>query len=101
MFLLDSGFVIFHNSSPRIVLREMVIDLPCPEAKFQAASLDEYIQAMSSYPLGSSSYHLVDCVQTLCAEIPDEEVLNMMRSGTDLSLFTIVTGRREILVFSV
>lgn len=99
MFLLDSGFVIFHNSSPRIVLREMAIDLPCPEANFQATSPDEVINAMNSHPSGS--FHLVDCVQTLCAEIPDDEVLNMIRSETDLSLFTIVTGKSESFAFSM
>lgn len=93
VFLLDSAFVIFHNSVPRMVLQEMTIDVTCPEDIFQASTPEEFMSAIKSHPLRSSPPLLTDCVRTLCAEHPDPAILTHIHNGTALTLFTIATGK--------
>ncbi|KAL5044681.1 hypothetical protein BDW71DRAFT_198801 [Aspergillus fruticulosus] len=59
---LDSTFVIFHNSVPRMVLQEMTIDLTCPEDAFQAASPAEFTSALKLHPPCTAPL-LTDCVR--------------------------------------
>lgn len=40
-FLIDSAYVLFHNSPPRIALAELKMDLALPERCFQASTADE------------------------------------------------------------
>ncbi|KAF3394654.1 hypothetical protein F1880_005444 [Penicillium rolfsii] len=49
VFLLDSAFVIFHNSPPRIFGQELEIHISCPEAAFQAGSADECFQYLKKW----------------------------------------------------
>lgn len=95
MFLVDSAFVIFHNSAPRMVLGEMISDLSCPEDVFEAASLDEFMMAIQAKPLPVKPLRLVDCVQNLFAESPDPQILSRLRDESALNLFTIVTGSKR------
>ncbi|KAL4749001.1 hypothetical protein BDW72DRAFT_214371 [Aspergillus terricola var. indicus] len=71
VFLLDSAFVIFHNSVPRMVLQEMTIDLTCPEDVFQAVSPAEFTRALKLHPACTAPL-LTDCVRNLCAETPNQ-----------------------------
>ncbi|RDW65771.1 Zn(II)2Cys6 transcription factor [Aspergillus mulundensis] len=91
VFLLDSAFVIFHNSVPRMVLQEMTIDLTCPEDVFQAASPAEFIEALKLHPLCTVPL-LTDCVRNLCAESPDPGVVAHLSRESALNLFTIATA---------
>jgi Fungal specific transcription factor domain len=44
VFLLDCAFVIFNNTPPRMVLLQDVrLELPCPEALFQAADAESWL----------------------------------------------------------
>ncbi|KAL4895983.1 fungal-specific transcription factor domain-containing protein [Aspergillus ambiguus] len=92
-FLLDSAFVIFHNSVPRMVLQEMTIDIPCPEEWFQASSSEEFISLFRSYPgMTQSPTLLSDCVRQLCTDAPDTDIVAYLSNASKLGLFTIATG---------
>ncbi|KAF9894858.1 hypothetical protein FE257_004479 [Aspergillus nanangensis] len=94
VFLLDSAFVIFHNSVPRMVLQEMAIDIPCPEEWFQASSPEEFICLTNSYPTETKSSTLLsESVRHLCTESPDIDIVAYLgNSASKLGLFTIATG---------
>ncbi|KAL4878789.1 hypothetical protein BJY04DRAFT_229656 [Aspergillus karnatakaensis] len=91
VFLLDSAFVIFHNSVPRMVLQEMTCDLTCPEDAFQAASAEEFTKRMRQHHRDRPAL-LTDCVRELCAETSDPEVLARLHHESALNLFTIATA---------
>ncbi|KAL4963141.1 Zn(II)2Cys6 transcription factor [Aspergillus stella-maris] len=92
VFLLDSAFVIFHNSVPRMVLQEMTIDLTCPEVVFQAASLKDFKDALMRHKSRTPPPLLTDCVRNLCAEAPNPEVIAHLHNESALNLFTIATA---------
>ncbi|CBF81921.1 hypothetical protein AN5431.2 [Aspergillus nidulans FGSC A4] len=94
VFLLDSAFVIFHNSVPRMVLQEMTIDLTCPEDVFQAVSPAEFTRVLKLHPACTVPL-LTDCVRNLCAETPDPDVIAHLGHAGALNLFTIATGEES------
>ncbi|KAJ5500522.1 hypothetical protein N7453_009573 [Penicillium expansum] len=92
VFLLDSAFVIFHNSFPRMVLQEMQIDLTSPESWFQASSPMDFLSAVQSNPgLPEKHLSLVDSVRKLCNDTPDQST-NFLDGASKLNLFTIATA---------
>ncbi|GAD94259.1 hypothetical protein AN5431.2 [Paecilomyces variotii No. 5] len=92
-FLLDSAFVIFHNSVPRMVLQEMAVDLTCPEELFQASSVVEFISEAMSHPkMCETTPLLMTCIRHLCAETPDLEIIRYLNSASTLNMFTIATA---------
>ncbi|KAJ5694103.1 hypothetical protein N7536_004515 [Penicillium majusculum] len=92
VFLLDSAFVIFHNSFPRMVLQEMQIDLTSPEPWFQASCPADFLYAVQSNS-GLSEKHLslVDSVRRLCNDSPNQST-NFLDGASKLNLFTIATA---------
>lgn len=96
VFLLDSAFVIFHNSFPRMVLQEMQIDLTSPESWFQASSPAEFNSAVQSNPgLPEKHLSLVDSVRRLCNGSPSQST-NFLDGASRLNLFTIATGEPSL-----
>ncbi|OQE45965.1 hypothetical protein PENCOP_c001G08604 [Penicillium coprophilum] len=92
VFLLDSAFVIFHNSFPRMVLQEMQIDLTSPEPWFQASSPTEFLYVVQSNPgLPEKDLSLVDSVRRLCSDDPNQST-NFLNGASKLNLFTIATA---------
>ncbi|QQK41724.1 putative transcription factor with C2H2 and Zn(2)-Cys(6) DNA binding [Penicillium digitatum] len=92
VFLLDSAFVILHNSFPRMVLQEMQIDLTSPESWFQASSSADFLTAVQSNPgLPEKNLSLVDSVRRLCNETPTQST-NFLDGASELNLFTIATA---------
>ncbi|KAJ5382475.1 hypothetical protein N7517_000386 [Penicillium concentricum] len=49
VFLLDSAFVIFHNTPPRIFGLELEMHINCPEVAFQAGSANECFQHLKKW----------------------------------------------------
>lgn len=96
VFLLDSAFVIFHNSFPRMVLQEMQIDLTSPEPWFQASCPADFLYAVQSNS-GLSEKHLslVDSVRRLCNDSPNQST-NFLDGASKLNLFTIATGELSL-----
>ncbi|OTB15251.1 hypothetical protein K445DRAFT_318086 [Daldinia sp. EC12] len=62
VFLLDCGFLTFHNFAPRMALQEMTNELPCLEVYFQAASASEFFELSR---LGSISPRVLSLVEAL------------------------------------
>ncbi|OQE01682.1 hypothetical protein PENVUL_c041G06573 [Penicillium vulpinum] len=92
VFLLDSAFVIFHNSFPRMVLQEMQIDLTSPESWFQASSPADFLFAVQSNPgLPEKHLSLVDSVRKLCNDSPNHNT-DFLDGASKLNLFTIATA---------
>jgi hypothetical protein len=59
IFLLDTAFVIFNNLPPRMVFKEMNINMATPEACFQAETADLCHQKIQSHlPAGSAYWGL-------------------------------------------
>ncbi|KAI8962599.1 hypothetical protein F5Y11DRAFT_181749 [Daldinia sp. FL1419] len=62
VFLLDCGFLIFHNCVPRMSLQEMTNELPCLEVYFQATSAVEFSELTC---FGSLSLRMLTLVEAL------------------------------------
>ncbi|KAL3485500.1 hypothetical protein BJX62DRAFT_242857 [Aspergillus germanicus] len=92
VFLLDSAFVIFHNSVPRMVLQEMTIDLTCAEDIFQARSPEEFSSALKLHEPHGDRPLLTECVRNLCAERPNPAVIATLYKESPMNLFTIATA---------
>ncbi|CAG8121396.1 unnamed protein product [Penicillium olsonii] len=97
VFLLDSAFVIFHNSVPRMVLQEMTIDLTCAEDIFQASSREEFSNALKLHGSQFNRPLLTECVRNLCAETPDPAVIVALHKESPLNLFTIATATHGLI----
>ncbi|KAJ5764934.1 hypothetical protein N7520_004493 [Penicillium odoratum] len=84
VFLLDSAFVIFHNSPPRIFGQELEMHISCPEAAFQAGSADECFQHLKKWADEVLDHPSVStAIETICQ--PDTEtclVENSLASPT-------------------
>lgn len=89
VFLLDSAFMILHNSFPRMVLQEMQIDLSSPEPWFQASSPADFLSAVQSNPgLAEEHLSIVDSVRRLCKDSPNQSA-SFLDGASKLNLFTI------------
>ncbi|KAH7126508.1 hypothetical protein B0J13DRAFT_148897 [Dactylonectria estremocensis] len=93
IFLLDSAFVVFHSSPPRMMLPELNIDLTCPDACFEATSAEEcFILLYDSIQTGDSRSHLniSTTLELLCR--PEVNNWEALRHLSILNMFTIVTA---------
>jgi hypothetical protein len=92
--MIDCSFIIFHNTPPRLVLQEMTIDLACPEALFQAASVEMFLLELDVLRQTSVQMpRLTNAIRALCADAPNARD-NVLHLGTSkLNMFTIVTGK--------
>ncbi|KAH7161065.1 hypothetical protein EDB81DRAFT_783785 [Dactylonectria macrodidyma] len=93
IFLLDSAFVVFHSSPPRMMLPELNIDLTCPDACFEATSAEEcfillydFIQTENN----RSNLNISTTLELLCR--PDVNDWETLRHLSILNMFTIVTA---------
>lgn len=96
IFLLDSAFVIFNNSPPRLVVPELKMDLACPEPCFQATSSEECFIQLHSWNAVRASGQRLDvslAVEIICqGQISDEDQA-VFSALSILNMFTIVTGK--------
>ncbi|EXJ90699.1 hypothetical protein A1O1_03803 [Capronia coronata CBS 617.96] len=100
VFLLDTAFIIFNNSPPRMVLREMTNDLACPEPCFQAsAAVDCFhkIQQWISHPLYKKGVPFHAAVRSLRQETLDEGTKAYLCQCGVLNLWTIVSSFHSLL----
>ena len=96
VFLLDTQFVIYNNSPPRIVFQELKFDLTCPEPCFQSASWQECTRTLtdSDHGWGSGGAPVLSEVVELlsCGEVCERDRTKLTRLSF-LNLFTIVNGK--------
>lgn len=88
---MDSAFVIFHNSVPRMAVQEMDINLPCPESWFQANSSNDFVAAVQCEPgLGERSLLFGECLRRLCTSGSTNDATFLL-GASKLNLFAIAT----------
>jgi hypothetical protein len=95
IFLVDSAFVIFNKSPPRMVIEEMAIDLPSSDTAFQALTSEACFAALnlsSQYSGASSKLLLREAVQNLTQPTFTLDMTCLYANMNILSLFTILSG---------
>ncbi|KAH8591713.1 hypothetical protein B0O99DRAFT_631510 [Bisporella sp. PMI_857] len=94
VFLLDTAFVIFNNTPPRMVLHEMDIEMAISEACFMANNASDCYQywqcCASEYPL-----LLAEAISVMMHESYKEHSLRFMFLST-LNLFALVAGLHTV-----
>ena len=97
IFLVDSAFVIFNNSPPRMVIEEMAIDLPSSDSAFQALTSEACFTTLDlSRHYGgrpSSNLLLREAVQNLTQPSFTFETSCLYAQMNILSLFAILSGK--------
>jgi len=104
IFLMDSSFVVFNNSPPRMVVQELTFDLTCVESCFQANSANEcfahLVDQVEDENQDSKRLSLSESVERLChKDLKQSDIIIFTRMSV-LNLFTIVTAL-HCLVFHV
>lgn len=95
IFLLDSAFAIFNNLPPRLVVRELKMDLASPECCFRAGSSEECFIRLRPHILARATRRALDlsCVVTLiCQPEVTQENHCFFTSLSTLNMFTTITG---------
>ncbi|KPM40754.1 hypothetical protein AK830_g5821 [Neonectria ditissima] len=93
IFLLDSAFVLFHNSPPRMMMPELNIDLICPDACFEANSAQEcFVLLLDSTKRreGQPRLKISTALELLC-RTEGSDYRKLQHLGV-LNMFTIVTA---------
>ncbi|KAJ2898193.1 hypothetical protein MKZ38_004119 [Zalerion maritima] len=97
IFLLDSAFVIFHNSPPRLLVPEIRMSLACPDDCFQAPSVEECFVLLRVWTCSQpyqASLSVSETVEMLCGTSVIEEGLYERLGGLSiLNMFTLITGK--------
>ena len=98
---MDSSFVVFNNSPPRIVVQELTFDLTCAEACFQADSPNDcfshLIDLAEDETCDSKRLLVSEAVEILCHKGLDKSNTAMFARMSILNLFTIVEGKSPTL----
>lgn len=96
IFLLDTAFVIFNNLPPRMVFKEMNINMATPEACFQAETADLCHQKIQSHiPAGSAYWGLSfrHAFEALSQPELSPIMRNSIASLGPLNLFAMASGK--------
>jgi hypothetical protein len=98
VFLLDTAFVIFNNTPPRMVLHEMNLEMPASESCFQAGNASDcythwhaHVSHQFAIP-GSMPLLQGEAISILMRDNYDEHSLRFANLSI-LSLFTLVAGK--------
>lgn len=91
IFILDSGFCIFHNYPPRLALAEIKVDLPCPEDVYEAVDSTDCFQKAYNHNSAEPS-SLERILKLLLAEDFGEEEKCILSTLTPLHYFIIINA---------
>ncbi|KAH8886542.1 hypothetical protein GQ53DRAFT_784829 [Thozetella sp. PMI_491] len=100
VFLLDTGYIIFNNMPPRMVLDELNFGLTCPEPVWQASNADLWllnIKAWSDTIIGQCQPILMDTVKALTKQ-PSAQEWKILKQMSVLNYFATVSAL-HILIF--
>ncbi|KAL2831568.1 hypothetical protein BDW59DRAFT_131602 [Aspergillus cavernicola] len=100
IFLLDTAFTIFNNLPPRMVIKEMKIHTPVPEACFQAMSADECYEQIGLFLPAHSPYwtiSLCTAFQTLCKDNLGISARDGLAALGPLSLFALASAIHSLI----
>ncbi|KAK5218720.1 hypothetical protein LTR72_008659 [Exophiala xenobiotica] len=103
IFLLDTAFVIFNNLPPRMVIKEMKMDMACAESCFQAATSHEcYAQIQADrwrHQGWQRAREFCSAVETLCRDsdkIQHEHLVALADQGP-LNLFATTSALHSLI----
>lgn len=100
VFLLDIAFTIFNNLPPRMVVREMTIDLVCPEPCFQAETAEDCytkIKSWISHPLWSKQATLYAAIRHFRQPKIAPDVQHYLARSGILNLWAIASAFHSFL----
>ena len=103
VFLLDTAFIIFNNTPPRMVIRELCLDLACPEPCFQAESAElclELLQKWISHRPTKRRMSLFAAISALRREKMDVSIQEDLAQSGVLNLWAI-TSAFHVLLFHI
>ncbi|RFU34098.1 hypothetical protein B7463_g2207, partial [Scytalidium lignicola] len=95
VFLLDTGFVIFNNLPPRMVIKEMKMHMAAPEACFQAATEDECYQQIHKWLPADASYWKISfrtAFENICKNNFSTNLAHLTATLGPLNLFALISG---------
>lgn len=101
VFLLDSAFAMFNNVTPRLVLKEMKMDIACPEACFQADSAEEcftHIQTWISRSHRQKPIPFSSFIRSFCGGEMDIETQINYASHAFVNMSALVSGKMMTLI---
>ena len=101
VFLIDSALVLFNNIPPRIALRELKMDLACPEMCFQAETAEKCLQLLEKWVSQSQRYgqpSLFSLIRSICKDKVDEESLEWFAHLGFINLWSVVNGKKLLLL---
>jgi len=103
IFLLDTAFVIFNNLPPRMVIKEMKMDMACAESCFQAPTSHEcYAQIQADrcrFQGCQRARELCSAVETLCRDsdkVQHEHLVALADQGP-LNLFAMTSALHSLI----
>ncbi|EME43900.1 hypothetical protein DOTSEDRAFT_71641 [Dothistroma septosporum NZE10] len=91
--LLDSAYMIFNNTPPRMAPGEARMSLTCPEPCFQADDLQSWrdsLQIWAASELGQRQPLVHQVMSMLCTEQPSRADEALLRSMSSLNFFTTI-----------
>ncbi|KAI9932477.1 hypothetical protein ASPWEDRAFT_166131 [Aspergillus wentii DTO 134E9] len=92
IFFLDSLFMIIHKTPPRMAMRELKMDLVCPEELFQAKSSEMCLRRLQAYREKSvsagNSISVDAAVKQICST--DKSGLQSLAHLDKYNLFTLI-----------
>ncbi|KIW63708.1 hypothetical protein PV04_08691 [Phialophora macrospora] len=103
VFFLDTAFVIFNSSPPRIALRQLRMALACPERCFQAQSAEECFMNIQWWICKtrinpeSSPATLFDFIRTFCKDEMDPAARDLYAYEAYINHFAIPSALHVLL----
>lgn len=100
IFLLDTAFVMFNNLPPRMVIKELKMDLVCPESCFQAPTADECFVSITNWTsskVGKRKMSLRSAIETLLGENMDQDTRATFAELEILNLFTMASALHSLI----
>ncbi|KAL9570971.1 hypothetical protein ACKAV7_005308 [Fusarium commune] len=98
IYLLDSALVLYYRLPPRVLSLELNTGLVCPEVCFQAQSATECFLQFHLATKGrpdQSRLTVSSAVRLFCS--PHNIDLNMLHNLSSFNMFTIISGRFNVL----
>jgi hypothetical protein len=98
VFLLDTAWVIFHNTPPRMAVQEIRIACTCPETVFQAVDVQSWAQMIQDWAaseIGRRQPTIWQLVTLLWTNQPSQGDWRMLQEMSSLNFFTTASGKFE------
>ena len=96
ILLLDTAFVIFNNTPPKLSIAELSMAPVCPERSFQAQSAEEcFLHLARSYTTSipsSKEYSVASTVTKMCQNVLGTDNREYFARLGKMNLFIVISG---------